>query len=82
MTRIGDVLLKITGACRINYALMGNSLPILHAHIIPRYASEPEDYSHGLPWSYPDEVIEKKRFDPTRDKALMQQIADELFNYQ
>lgn len=75
MARVGDALLKITGAYRINYAILGNSDPVLHAHIIPRYASEPEEYLHELPWSYPAFWIEKKRFDLNRDKTLLLEIA-------
>ena len=42
MARLGDALLKVTGALRINYAIFGNVEPALHAHIIPRYAEEAE----------------------------------------
>src|SRR5690348_17585271 len=38
MARLGDALLKVTGAVRINYAIFGNVEPALHAHVIPRYA--------------------------------------------
>ena len=41
--RIGDCLLKVTNAFRINYETWGNSEPALHTHIMPRYLSEPED---------------------------------------
>ena len=46
--------MKVTGAYRINYAIMGNSDPYLHAHIVPRYSDEPEEYLHDQPWSYPE----------------------------
>jgi len=42
MARLGDAMLKATDAVRINYAILGNRDPALHAHIIPRYADEPE----------------------------------------
>ena len=42
MARLGDALLKVTNALRINYAILGNLEPALHAHVIPRYADEPE----------------------------------------
>ena len=41
--RIGDALLSITGASRINYETWGNGEPALHTHIMPRYDGEPED---------------------------------------
>ncbi len=52
MARLGDALLKVTGAARINYAILGNSEPALHAHVIPRYASEPESLRTTHPWAY------------------------------
>src|SRR5947207_10923186 len=42
MTRLGDAFLKVTGAARINYVILGNLEPALHAHVIPRYIDEPE----------------------------------------
>jgi len=75
MALVGDVLLKVTGAYRINYAIMGNSQPILHAHIVPRYATEPDEYKQGLPWSYPDDLLSTRVFDPNLDHELIQQIA-------
>ena len=52
MTRIGDALLKVTGALRINYAVFGNQEPALHAHVVPRYADEPESLRAQHPWAY------------------------------
>jgi diadenosine tetraphosphate (Ap4A) HIT family hydrolase len=52
MTRLGDALLKVTGALRINYAMFGNEEPALHAHVIPRYADEPEALRTRNPWAY------------------------------
>ena len=33
----------MTGAYRINYAVMGNLYPVLYARIVPRYLSESEE---------------------------------------
>ena len=40
MARLGDAVLEATSAERINYEILGNVEPALHAHVIPRYASE------------------------------------------
>lgn len=40
MARLGDAVLQATGAERINYEILGNIEPALHAHIIPRHGSE------------------------------------------
>lgn len=75
MALIGNALLEVTGAYRINYAILGNTDPYLHAHIVPRSMAEPEEYRKGLPWSYPMDVVDKVPFDYERDKGLIQQIA-------
>lgn len=38
---VGDALLAVTDAYRINYETLCNSEPALHAHIIPRYRESP-----------------------------------------
>jgi diadenosine tetraphosphate (Ap4A) HIT family hydrolase len=50
--RLGDAVLKATGAVRINYAIFGNLEPALHAHVHPRYADEPEGLRANNPWAY------------------------------
>jgi diadenosine tetraphosphate (Ap4A) HIT family hydrolase len=51
MALIGDVLLGVTAALRINYAIFGNVDPALHAHIFPRHAAEPEATRTAQPWA-------------------------------
>jgi diadenosine tetraphosphate (Ap4A) HIT family hydrolase len=79
MVLIGDALMEVTDAYRINYEIMGNTSPALHAHIYPRYKSEPEQYRKKPAWLCYE--IEKKlppRFDPERDSALMKKIANAI----
>lgn len=78
MARVGDALLVVTGAYRINYGIFGNSDPTLHAHIVPRYLTEPDEYRTTLPWSYPQAHIDSMGIDWVRDQPLMQQIAHAL----
>jgi diadenosine tetraphosphate (Ap4A) HIT family hydrolase len=78
MVSVGDALLSVTGACRINYAVMGNQDPILHAHIIPRFASEPPERLRSSPWNYPKEVMEGRPFELQRDRELMERLAAAL----
>ncbi|HEX3396120.1 MAG TPA: hypothetical protein VHS76_05415 [Steroidobacteraceae bacterium] len=51
MALVGDVLLAITAAARINYAIYGNVDPALHAHIFPRDSAEPESTRTAQPWA-------------------------------
>ena len=74
MATVGDALMEVTGAYRINYAIAGNTDPYLHAHIVPRYLTEPEELRKGLPWSHPHEERDSLLFDYERDKPLMQQL--------
>ena len=52
LARLGDAVLKTTGAARINYAILGNLEPALHAHVIPRHFDEPEVLRTAHPWAY------------------------------
>jgi len=51
MSLVGDALLAITGALRINYAIFGNAEPALHAHVFPRHADEPANIRTAQPWA-------------------------------
>jgi len=76
MAKVGDALLKATAAARINYEILGNSEPALHAHIVPRYAAEPEEYRKGPVWFY--DLSQAPGFDPQRHKPLMERIGAAL----
>jgi diadenosine tetraphosphate (Ap4A) HIT family hydrolase len=52
MAALGDAVLAVTGAARINYAIYGNLDPALHAHVIPRYLDEPAALRTAQPWAY------------------------------
>jgi diadenosine tetraphosphate (Ap4A) HIT family hydrolase len=51
MAVVGDALLAVTAALRINYAIFGNVDPALHAHIFPRHAMEPEATRTAQPFA-------------------------------
>ena len=45
---LGDAVLEVTGAERINYLVLCNQVPELHGHAIPRFAAEdPEKRLQG-----------------------------------
>jgi diadenosine tetraphosphate (Ap4A) HIT family hydrolase len=52
MSKLGDALMRATSPVRINYAIFGNVEPALHAHVIPRYRTEPEALRTQHPWAY------------------------------
>lgn len=78
MATVGDAIFDVTGAYRINYAILGNSEPLLHAHIVPRYLSEPEEFRKNLPWSHPDSEKDTMLFDYEHDKSLMQHLSQAI----
>jgi len=78
MALVGDALLEVTGAYRINYAILGNTVPALHAHIVPRYLTEPDEFRTGPPWFYPQEHQDSLLFRPERDSRLIQQITEAI----
>ncbi len=72
MVFIGDAILEVTGAARINYEILGNSEPALHVHIIPRYEAEPDDLRRGPVWFY--DWSKAPAFDPVKHKPLMHKL--------
>lgn len=80
MARVGDALLKATSAYRINYEILGNSEPALHAHIVPRYLSEPDEKRKFSPFASYNWKISRK-FDPLTDKNFIDQMRELLSLY-
>ncbi len=72
MSVVGDVLLELTNAVRINYEMLGNVEPALHAHIFPRYESEPADLKLKPAWSYDWDSIDK--FNLGEQQAFMEKL--------
>jgi diadenosine tetraphosphate (Ap4A) HIT family hydrolase len=50
MARLGDAVLAVTSAERINYEILGNVEPALHAHVIPRYSWESSERRRTAVW--------------------------------
>lgn len=72
MATVGDAILAVTQAVRINYEILGNSEPELHAHIFPRYPGEPEDKRRRPVWFYDwDHAV---RYSATEHGHLKEQL--------
>ncbi len=76
MSIIGDALLEVTGAVLINYEILGNTDRALHAHIVPRYANEPDEQRRRPIWF--SDMTAAPKFDPERDRELMSKIAQAI----
>ncbi|MEO6185072.1 MAG: HIT domain-containing protein [Steroidobacteraceae bacterium] len=73
---LGDALLAVTGALRINYAIFGNLEPALHIHVVPRFADESATLRTAHPWVYDWNAA--PRLDPARDGSLIAQLRSAL----
>lgn len=76
MTRLGDAVLAMTGAERINYEILGNAEPALHAHVIPRYATEPPDDRRRAVWLH--DWSKAPAFDPAVHAELLHHLSTHL----
>ena len=77
MIRVGDALLAVMGAARINYETWGNVDPALHTHIVPRYLSEPEEKRVLQVCRAYDPKLSRS-FDAVKDKKFIEQVRDFL----
>jgi diadenosine tetraphosphate (Ap4A) HIT family hydrolase len=76
MARLGDAVLAVTGAERINYEILGNVEPALHAHVIPRYEWESAERRRTPVWLHDWKVA--PAFDAARDAELRAALAGAL----
>ena len=49
---VGRALEQRLSPVKLNYDVLGNSLPHLHTHVVPRYADDPRP---GWPFPFPEE---------------------------
>ena len=50
--RVGRAIEAHLRPVKLNYDLLGNSLPHLHTHVVPRYADDPKP---GWPFPFPED---------------------------
>ena len=79
--RVGDALLAITGATRINYETWGNLDPALHTHIVPRYSHEAAE-KRVLPVCKAYDSALARAFDPLCDREFVERMRAFLSPYQ
>jgi diadenosine tetraphosphate (Ap4A) HIT family hydrolase len=80
MSRLGEAVRSATGCRRINYSILGNLDPFLHAHIWPRYEWEPMPFKTAPPTDYPAETrnAQDQAFDPRKHAELQESIRQHL----
>ncbi len=72
--RVGDALLAVTGAYRINYETMCNVAQALHTHVLPRSQSEADHERQERPAI----AYKEADFDLKLGQSLIEKIRAEL----
>ena len=83
MTLLGEAVQRACQANdlrRINYEILGNAMPELHAHVTPRYEWEPPPNRAREALSYGEELwfAPQHAFSETKHGALRRSITDHL----
>ena len=83
MSILGDVILKVCPATRINYDLLGNTDKFLHAHVFPRYTNEGPKRLKLPVWLYSSDHWANPKFSWKQKKyqAVRGQITNCLVKY-
>lgn len=80
MSILGQAMREVLGARRINYNILGNTDPIIHAHLFPRYDWEDEDLRQTVVWKY-DLVFFRdpaNQFDPAKHAPLQARLTEKI----
>jgi len=70
MSLLGDAVAACTEADRINYEILRNAEPALHAHVWPRRRDEPAAFRHGPVARYPKDTRDSAPFSAERHGFL------------
>jgi len=69
---VGRMIERLFHPCQMNYMLLGNIVPHLHVHVVPRYLDDPAP-ERPLPWN-PSAVKEQlfaEQFQRLKESALL-----------
>ncbi len=85
MSLLGEAIeaaCRSQGLVRVNYEILGNREPFLHAHVWPRYDWEPEEYRSGPVGRYTHEyrTDEQYRYSDAAHEELRARITVELLD--
>ena len=82
MSIVGDAIIEVCQPLRVNYGILGNSHPHLHAHLFPRYETEPEHLKTRNVWQYPEEywTDKKYKFDEVKHRDLKAALTNSIKN--
>lgn len=80
MALLGEAIETVCGPRRMNYEILGNSTPVVHAHLYPRYEWEAPEYREYPVSRYPAALLlnEKDQFSEVTHGQLKTRIAATL----
>ena len=78
MSLLGEAVSACTTAYRVNYEILGNTVPALHAHVWPRFLDEPEEFRLVSVGRYPPELRRSCPFSPEDHGDLQHALWDFL----
>ena len=62
MGLLGDAIMMVCNPIRVNYAILCNNHPYLHAHLYPRFGWELDECKVKNVWLYPEECWTSKEY--------------------
>jgi diadenosine tetraphosphate (Ap4A) HIT family hydrolase len=71
---VAKALEAVFQPCHLNYNVLGNAVPHVHAHIVPRYLDDPSPGMPLSPWTV--EPVEAEEF--ARQISALRQAVEEL----
>lgn len=71
---VGRAITEVCGPAKLNVSMLGNMVPHLHCHIIPRYREDPE-WGHPPVFRTPDE---RRPLSGEKYPVLRQALADRM----
>ena len=74
MARLGDIVTAATQCERLNYLMLCNQVPILHAHVVPRFADEDSAKRLLGPFEAYDFADARKADALNQDRALFEAL--------
>ena len=57
---VAQMIERVFTPCHMNYQLLGNQVPHLHVHLVPRYL---DDAAPGMPLAWAPKTVEQAEFD-------------------
>jgi diadenosine tetraphosphate (Ap4A) HIT family hydrolase len=74
MTLVAEAVFRVFSPRKLNYELLGNSVPHLHWHLFPRYADDPNPT--WPVWNNPAFINAERQ--PNTDRASLTLMRDRL----